>query len=421
MPSSLHHLNKERGLIVFSSLGKCDCSVCPVVNVTPIRKPLICFRQPMPTFPSTSTFPSFIPHSSIVLPPSTKKIGFPITFSARRNPIKVHQITHLAQGAVSSKTYGGGQDNPILLSELDPESSVNWRPSAQLPYGRSNHSLDTACTQQSLTTLVQYCNRLATVIFVQHHIKKEMHITTTDLRDLLSHSKPIADETIKLYLELLTTQYDITYLATNTIPKLQGEGWTTVQRSFASFRNRRRTNARPRMTGESAIIIPCYVDNCHWVTVVRREVNGQVIFLFADDMNNSRTEQDIKQLLSTQSTSPIFHPPSAKWIVCRNYTHIPHSNECGPRSLVAATIMALHPNPSNYILLPSMHNNLAQISRTWVAISLLKNNRHQPAIQLLCAPSRMTFPRVTRVPSAPLHLIPWTNNSNTPPNRPTFL
>jgi hypothetical protein len=263
--------------------------------------------------------------------------------------------------------------------------------------------------------LVQYCNRPATVIFAQHYIKKEMHITTTDLRDLLSHSKPIADETITLYLELLTTQYNITYLATNTIPKLQGEGWIAVQRSFASFRNRRRTNARPRMTGEAAIVIPCYVNNCHWVTVVRREVNGQVLFLYADDMNNLRTEQDIKQLLSTRSTSPIFHPPSAKWIVCRNYTYIPHSNECGPRSLVAATLMALHPNPSNYILLPSMHNNLAQISRTWVAISLLKNNIHQPAIQLLCAPSRMTFQRVTKVPSAPFHLIPWTDHSDTPP------
>jgi hypothetical protein len=156
------------------------------------------------------------------------------------------------------------------------------------------------------------------------------------------------------------------------------------------------------MTGEAAIIIPCYVNNCHWVTVVRREVNGQVLLLYADDMNNLRTEQDIKQLLSTRSTSPIIHPPSAKWIVCRNYTYIPHSNECGPRSLVA-TLMVLHPNPSNYIFLPSMHNNLAQISCTWVAISLLNNIIHQPAIQLLCASHRMTFPRVTKVPSAPFH------------------
>jgi hypothetical protein len=169
----------------------------------------MCLRQAMPTFPSTSNFPSFIPYLSSVLPPSTQKVGFPKTYSTKGNPVRVHQLTRLAQGAISPKTYGGGKGNPILLSELDPESSVHWRPLPQLPYGRSTHPLDIACTQQSLTNLVQYCNRPATVIFAQHYIKKEMHITTTDLRDLLSHSKPIADETITLYLVLLTTQYTI--------------------------------------------------------------------------------------------------------------------------------------------------------------------------------------------------------------------
>lgn len=75
MPSSLHHLNKDKGLIVFSIFG-CVCSECSVVNVTPIRKPLMCLRQAMPTFPSTSTFPGFIPYLSSVLPPSTQKVGF---------------------------------------------------------------------------------------------------------------------------------------------------------------------------------------------------------------------------------------------------------------------------------------------------------------------------------------------------------
>jgi hypothetical protein len=124
-------------------------------------------------------------------------------------------------------------------------------------------------------------------------------------------------------------------------------------------------------------------------------------------MNNSRTERDIKLLLSTQNTSEAFYPPSTKWIVCRNYTYIPHSNECGPRSLVAATILALHPNPSNYSLLPSMHSNLAQISRTWVAVSLLNNAICHPAVILLCAPSSSHFLRSTRLPSTPFHLIPW--------------
>ncbi len=38
-----------------------------------------------------------------------------------------------------------------------------------------------------------------------------------------------------VYLELLTAQYGIAFLATNTIPKLRSEGWNTVQRCFAQL------------------------------------------------------------------------------------------------------------------------------------------------------------------------------------------
>jgi hypothetical protein len=87
-------------------------------------------------------------------------------------------------------------------------------------------------------------------------------MTTKDLRDLLSHSSPIADEMITLYLELLTAQYGIAFLATNAIPKLRSEGWNTVQRCFAQFRNRPRTNTRPQLAGESQKIIHFMVRVC---------------------------------------------------------------------------------------------------------------------------------------------------------------
>jgi len=266
---------------------------------------------------------------------------------------------------------------------------------------------------------MEYCNRPAEVIFVQHVTKGEMHVTTKDLRDLLSHNKSIADETITLYLELLTVQCNLAFLATNTIPKLRREGWATVQRSFASFRNRRRTNTRPALTGEPVLIIPCFVDGCHWVTVVRREMRGQVKFFLADDLNSPSTAQDIKQLLSAKNTSNVFSPPGSQWIVCKNYTYTPHSNECGPRSLVAATILALHPNPTNYALLSCMHPNLAQISRTWVAMSLLTNNINQDAILSLFTPSQGSFPRTTRVESNPSYLIPWSTHHQVRPTSQT--
>jgi hypothetical protein len=140
------------------------------------------------------------------------------------------------------RKYGRGVSNPLQALPLESDIPTIWRPSAQLSVRRSSHLLDRVCTSQNLVALKNYCNRDATITIVWHHFKEEIHVTTTDLRDLLSHTRPIADETITLYLELLTTQYDITNLATNTIPKLHSEGWEAVQRSFAHFRNRPRRN-----------------------------------------------------------------------------------------------------------------------------------------------------------------------------------
>ncbi len=143
----------------------------------------------------------------------------------------------------------GGLPNPIQAAPLEPGTATCWRPTACLTVQRSSHPLDRACTQQNLATLAAYCSRSATITFVQHHTNQEMHVTTTDLRDLLSHSKPIADETITLYLELLTRQYNLAYMATNIIPKLQSDGWGAIQRYFANYRNRPRRNTRPLLEG----------------------------------------------------------------------------------------------------------------------------------------------------------------------------
>jgi hypothetical protein len=309
-----------------------------------------------------------------------------------------------------TRNYGGGV-NPLQVTAIAIDINISWRPSTLLSVRRSQHPLDVACSQQELREIMRYSNRDETVTFVRHQVKEDVHVTTKDLRDLLSHFSPIADETITLYLELLSTQYNFAYLATTSIPQLQQEGWSKLKRNFAFFRNRPRTNTRPTLNGEPVIIIPCFIHNCHWVTVVRREISGEVRFLYADDLNNPTTEEVIKRLLSTSNTSSSFHPPGASWISCRNYTYVPHSNECGPRSLVAATILAIHPDPTHLSLLPLMHPNLAQIARTWVAKSLFTNQIDHSAIQQLIAPHSLIPRSNIQVPSQPFHLIPWQNFS----------
>ncbi len=142
--------------------------------------------------------------------------------------------------------------------------------------------------------------------------------------------------------------------------------------------------------------------------MVRREIQGRVYFLYSDDLNNPSTEQNIKQLIS-QRTCPTFYPTTAKWINCRSSTYYPHSNECGPRSLLAISIMMLHPHPSETILLEYMDPNLAQITRTWVATTILTG---QPLIPLIYQEEKSQASYHVEAVSQPYTLIDWTTINN---------
>jgi hypothetical protein len=116
--------------------------------------------------------------------------------------------------------------------------------------------------------------------------------------------------------------------------------------------------------------MPIFVNSNHWVALVRRIINNQVVFIYADDLNNINIEAEIKYLIQ-QKTDNEFYPTNALWMTCKGYTYFPHSNECGARMLLALHMMALHPKPYQEMLLPIMHSNLAQISRTWIAAMLI--------------------------------------------------
>jgi hypothetical protein len=84
----------------------------------------------------------------------------------------------------------------------------------------------------------------------------------------------------------------------------------------------------------------------------------------------------------------------------------PHSNECGPRSLIATTVLGLHPLPSPHILLPYMHPNIAQLSRWWVAKSIITDS-FDPAPLNLSSISPTHSPPVSLIrEAAPYDLYP---------------
>jgi hypothetical protein len=125
-------------------------------------------------------------------------------------------------------------------------------------------------------------------------------------------------------------------------------------------------------------------------------------------MNTVSTEKELKEVFAI-SPCNIFYPPIGIWLNCKAITYHPHSNECGPRSLLAVAVMMLHPNPTDDILMEDMSPNLVQITRTWVAATILSG---QPIIPHISQMSPKPPAGRLSAPSYPHTLIPWSNNHN---------
>jgi hypothetical protein len=138
------------------------------------------------------------------------------------------------------------------------------------------------------------------------------------------------------------------------------------------------------MEGENAIIIPIHYQENHWINVTRREQTpGEVTFFYADNLNCPHTAQYIESIFRNRIRDHRFMPPSAKWTICKQMHYDQHFMECGPRMLLAGTILAYHPEPTENSLLPLMHPNLSNIARTWVASTIVSQTFHYSAIRTL--------------------------------------
>jgi hypothetical protein len=108
--------------------------------------------------------------------------------------------------------------------------------------------------------------------------------------------------------------------------------------------------------------------------------------------------------LIMKETSIQFCPPQSIWINCRNFTYTTHTNECGPRMLLALTILLTHPAPHRDMLIPYMHPNLAQIARTHVAMTILTGRIVLPD---MLNDNTQVSSCMTTVISNPASLIKW--------------
>jgi len=200
------------------------------------------------------------------------------------------------------------------------------------------------------------------------------YITNNSFVNLLTFHSPIDDSIMHHILHILyQTNSSFKFLDTNFSSSLIQKGWSHAYQKFFLHENTSRfaqsTKVKPTLSAE-IILIPFFIHASHWVAIVRRLIDGKVHFFYSDDLNSTNTYESIRSLFTT-STPEIFHPHDSTWVKIHAFTYVPHSNECGPRALLALLTIATHPSPHENILLPFMHGNLAQICRWWLAKAIL--------------------------------------------------
>jgi hypothetical protein len=191
-------------------------------------------------------------------------------------------------------------------------------------------------------------------------------------------------ELLVLSLETLCKNFDSTYLDPSFYPTLRYHGYTSIIRWF---RPAGRSSITQPSIDHHNIAIPIHAKGCHWLAVCHRRL----------------------------ASVPGLVPRDAIWINCENNTYQPHSNECGPRTILALAVFMSHPTPSRTILHQYMNPNLAMQAKTWMGHLLLTGQSP------LLPPQHSTTSLQSKIASsAPCDLVSWlsncTSNLNGKPN-----
>jgi hypothetical protein len=218
----------------------------------------------------------------------------------------------------------------VLQLLRNPPQTPNWNPTTHLPLeNHTTHPFGQLLKTHYLSIIPHYCQGNSVTIIRSIH-NHEMHITTNDLRDIISPNRPIYHENLVLSLELLCNQFEGSYMDPSFYPTLRDQGWPHIKRRFASTLQ---CSSISKPSFESpTIAIPIHVNGDHWIALCRRVINGITYFFYADDMNRTNIECTIKNHIF-KHTDTSFCPPTAQWITCRTPTFTPHQNECGPRTI----------------------------------------------------------------------------------------
>jgi hypothetical protein len=101
---------------------------------------------------------------------------------------------------------------------------VTWYLQPYLPLLHSSHPFDASCVEDDLAHLARITSLPPASTFTYLNQCPEDRMLVKDLRDLLSHSSPVNQQVINLYLQLLAHQFSIKALDSSFFPNLLQHG-----------------------------------------------------------------------------------------------------------------------------------------------------------------------------------------------------
>ena len=246
----------------------------------------------------------------------------------------------------------------------------------------TNHSIEAAILMCNIKQIEVKCNLNSNTNTVHIAYNPEWKVTVQWLQNLVTNGRSVNDKTIMAYLEIICNENPgIFYLPSFSSDQWRKEGWQKTKKYFYHLTSKRKKSITCLSLEDPIIIIPLHMELCHWVVIIRRKTEEGISFFYVDDMNNQDTMEKVKAYITCEKLDCEFCLASTKWMNCAFTMYVLHHNECCPRTLLHVTIMAYHPKPYQNMLLPAMHLNLANISRIWVAKTIVTGKFYQNAFQ----------------------------------------
>jgi hypothetical protein len=171
---------------------------------------------------------------------------------------KLPLITRFDNVIYPAKTSNIGVRN--LSSTM--QDRRQWQPRTNLPTRLGTHTLELSLPNSYQALIKTATSQDPNRVLLYWTNQPAQHITSTNLRELISHGSMTSHCVLNTFLEVLCHDNPISYLSTFFISILhQNNDWSSLRNWFASLEQP--TPSKPTQNSEKPILLPCHVNGAH--------------------------------------------------------------------------------------------------------------------------------------------------------------